>query len=483
MKMRNPKRLASLTRAKAAGENTGMIRRPQNSNPSADSLRRGFGWKHAFVGFFALSAMTASGLYLTRETWMTPVATVLDLKPVISKDNIADALSIAFPKNSVAKDLPKNLVLDLKGRQYPVSVEYATNDILTAEMTKMFQQYKPDYGAFVAMDATTGRILTLISYSPSDPMNGQNLALRATFPSASVFKVVTASAAIAERKMNAGSIVSFNGRAHTLYKRNIFQDTTNRWTTHLTLKDAFAHSVNAVFGKLGVFIVGPTEMKTYAERFGFNHKLPSDIPVQEGHAEITEDPWELAEASSGFTKHNTMSPLQGALIASAIANDGRLMEPYVVSSLKNEAGETVFTGGPRLSSTVIDPQSAAEMKILMRETVSSGTGRGSFRGFKKGAFGDIDVGGKTGSLTGTDPAGRYDWFVGYGVSGEHRLAVASLVISKEYWKVKSTVLARHAIELFFRDKMGVRSIVGDRRIASRRSVALAARRLRRAKRK
>ena len=446
-----------------------MIRRPRPSNASAPPSSRSLGWKHAFVGIFALVALTASGLYLTRETWMTPVATALDLKPEISKSEIAAALA----EKGVNLELPKDLILDLKGRQYPVSVEYATNDTLTTEMMKLFTQYKPDYGAFVAMDATTGRILSLISYSPNDKLIVQNLALRATFPSASVFKVVTAAAAISERKMNAGSIVSFNGRAHTLYKRNIFQETTNRWTTHMTLKDAFAHSVNAVFGKLGVFIVGPTELKSYAEKFGFNRKLPSDLPVQQGRAEITEDPWEIAEAASGFTKHNTMSPLQGALIAAAIANDGRLMEPYVVSRLANAAGETVFSGTPTLSNVVIDAQAAAEMKILMRETISSGTGRGSFRGFKKGDFGEIDVGGKTGSLTGNDPAGKYDWFVGYGVQGEHRLALASLIISKEYWKVKSTVLARRAIELFFRDKMGERSIAREKRVASRREKRVA----------
>ena len=183
-------------------------------------------------------------------------------------------------------------------------------------------------------------------------MMDENLALRATFPSASVFKVVTAAAAISERKMNAGSIVSFNGRAHTLYKRNIFGDATNRWTTHMTLKDAFAHSVNAVFGKLGVFIVGPTELKSYAEKFGFNRKLPSDLPVQQGKAEITEDPWEIAEAASGFTKHNTMSPLQGALIAAAeaIESSGRAVIVSVSAapgSIRRRPGAGASEAWPR----------------------------------------------------------------------------------------------------------------------------------------
>lgn len=408
-------------------------------------------------------ALVALGLFLTRDEWVGPMSAAVGLPPKITKLDIAQALS----EKGVVANLPKDLTLDLKGRSYPVSVEYATHPELTDEMMKLFAQYKPDYGAFVALDATTGRVLTIISYAEDDHWLHENLSLRATFPSASVFKVVTAAAAISERKMSAGSIVSFNGRAHTLYKRNIFQDSTNRWTTHMTLKDAFARSVNAVFGKLGVFIVGPTELKSYAEKFGFNRKLASDLPVQEGRAAITEDPWEIAEAASGYTKTNTMSPLQGALIAAAIANDGRLMEPYIVSQLKNSSGDVVYTGGPKLSNVVIEPQAAEEMKILMRETVSSGTSRGAFRGFKKGQMGYIDVGGKTGSLTGSDPEGKYDWFVGYGVAGEKKLAIASLVISKEYWKVKSSYLARKAIEVFFRENVASNGLTADRKIASR----------------
>lgn len=172
-----------------------------------------------------------------------------------------------------------------------------------------------------------------------------------------------------------------------------------------------------------------------------------------------------------------MSPLQGALIAAAIANDGRLMEPYIVSTLKNSEGEVVYTGTPKLSSVVIEPQAAAEMKILMGETVSSGTSRGAFRGFKKGSLGYVDVGGKTGSLTGNDPEGKYDWFVGYGTSGEQRLAIAALVISKEYWKVKSSYLARKAIEVFFQENLGEKAISANRRIASRgKRVALTSKR-------
>src|SRR5690606_24943528 len=139
--------------------------------------------------------------------------------------------------------------------------------------------------------------------------------------------------------------------------------------------------VSTVFGRLGVFIVGPTELRTYADRFGFDRHIVSDIPFQQGKAEITEDPWKIAEAASGFTQTNTMSPLQGALIGAAVVNDGKMMEPYIVQSLTDEEGRLVYQGVPTLSTDVFDVNTADEMKELMRETVVRGTSSGSFRNF------------------------------------------------------------------------------------------------------
>ena len=368
--------------------------------------------------------------------------------PGIQKREIA----LALAEKGVQDELPQDFVVHHRGVNVRVRPTYSFDENLDKEMRGLMASYKPDYGAFVAVDANTGRILSLISWNKNDEWIRDHMALRATFPSASVFKVVTAAAVISEKKMSADSIISYNGSRHTLYKRNLFKDDVTRWTQHVPLKEAFAQSINSVFGKLGVFLVGPTELKSYAEKFGFNRELPSDLPVQEGKALITEDPWELAEAASGFTKFNTMSPLQGALIASAIVNDGKMMEPYVVSSLANEEGKKIYEAKAHISQIVIDPQAAKEMRELMRETVESGTSRGSFRGFKTSSNALVDVGGKTGSLTGTDPKGKYDWFVGYGSSGGNKIAVAALTISREYWKVKSSYLARKAIETYFEEK-------------------------------
>jgi beta-lactamase class D len=86
---------------------------------------------------------------------------------------------------------------------------------------------------------------------------------------------------------------------------------------------------------------------------------------------------------------------------------------------------------------------------MLRETVQAGSARSSFAGFFHGAMAQVEVGGKTGSLSGLDPQGRYDWFVGYATAGPKKLAYAALCINRDFWYVKSAFIARKAIEHYF----------------------------------
>jgi cell division protein FtsI/penicillin-binding protein 2 len=329
-------------------------------------------------------------------------------------------------------------------------------------MEGLFKQYRPDYGAFVAMDASTGQILSIVSYSDKSDIK-ENMAFRATFPSASVFKVVTAAAAIENQKFSADTPIMFNGANHTLYKHNILKNPVNRWTRHATLKDAFAKSINTVFGRIGAFTVGPTELRTYADRFGFNRQIQADFLFQQGKAPIPDDAWGIAEAASGYTRDNTMSPMQGALIAATIVNEGVMMEPYLVQSVFTPEGTELYSAKPKVAQLSIEPSTAAELRRLMRETVVRGTSRKSFRGFERSKFADINVGGKTGSLTGTDPQGKYDWFVAFAEGRGRRIAFASLTIHQKLWRVKSSYLVRRAIEAYFKKD---EATAGKRRLGS-----------------
>lgn len=417
--------------------------------------------KRAIVAGAAIFAAALTGLFF-RDQVKQAITAGSAFGQKLTKSVLAEALIGRTTEAGVFEQFPTEVELMVGGVPTEAIVQYAFDPRLQHEMEGLFRQYRPDYGAFVAIDASTGRVVSMVSYIHDKADATYNMALKSSFPSASIFKVVTAAAAIAENNYSADTRISFNGRNHTLYRNQVLKLEQNRWTRSMSLRDAFAQSVNTVFGKIGFQTVGAQGLRMYADRFGFNRQIVSDVQIGMGRAPIKDDPWALAESASGFTRENTMSPLQGALIAAAISNDGIMMEPYVVETVHSHDGAIIYGAQPKISSVTVDPSTAAEVRALMRETVKRGTSRGSFRRFFRGNLAGLDVGGKTGSLTGVDPKGKYDWFVGFAQTGSRRIAVAALTVHKEYWRVKSSYLARRAFEAWYKDHPA-----GDRVAASR----------------
>jgi cell division protein FtsI/penicillin-binding protein 2 len=402
------------------------------------------------VFFLSGAALALAFLYFSRGP-RAALEARLPVPPVygVTKEIIAAQLGAQINQG----EFPAEAELEVDGIRKKALVEYGLMREAQARMEAMFASYKPDYGAFVAVDARTGRILSMISYT-RDREGLDNLALQATFPAASVFKVVTASAALDGNKATPDTIVEFNGANHTLYRRNVQDNRVNRWTRKMTMREAFARSVNVVFSKLGLFYVGAESLEAYAERFQFNRQIRADVPVQQGSVKIEpEDPWSIATTASGFTQDSKMSPLQGALIAAAAANDGVMMEPYLVERIQAEDGQALYRAEPREASVALEPKAAADLRALMRETVTRGTSRKAFRqALRKRAFDDVEFGGKTGSLSGLHPAGKCDWFVGYARYRDERIAVAALTVNEKKWRVKSSTLASEFLSGYIRNE-------------------------------
>jgi peptidoglycan glycosyltransferase len=363
----------------------------------------------------------------------------------------ADAVALSLESLQRGNPLPDNVTITHRGQAIPAKVTYTLDNEAQEYVESTLKQWGPDYAAFVAMDATSGRIIALASFQKNSTNKLGHMALRATYPAASVFKVITATAVIESRSFSASSVIPFTGSNHTLYRKNVFAKTENRWTRYMTLKDAFAKSVNSVFGKIGAFHVGAQTLKQYAERFMFNKRLQADFPVPMGGGVFEEDdPWHLVEVASGFTRLTTLNPVQGAMIAASVINDGVMMTPSLVDTVTTEKGDVLYRSTPLLASVTMSEQTAQHLRQLMRETTISGTSARAFRSIvRKRVFSDIEVGGKTGSLTGTDPSGKYDWYVGYAKSDDQKIAVAALTINQEKWRVKSAQLASDFVIRYF----------------------------------
>lgn len=359
-------------------------------------------------------------------------------RQLVTKEELSKHLGEAVRKNQ----LPENIQLEIASIPVQAKIDYALDEDLQRVSDRLLKNYRPDYGVIVAMDATTGRILAMSSHRSGRPSE-ENLALKASFPAASIFKVVTAGAVLDTQKVTPDTLVPFQGSNHTLYKRNVITQKENRWTRRMSVREAFGASVNTIFGKLGLFYAGPEVLREYAERFHFNHPIRADVPVDVGYSRFSaEDPWSVVSAASGYTQDNTMSPLQGAMIAAAVVNDGAMMEPWMIENVVDHQGNLLYSAEPRLAVHAIDATTAKSMRRLFRATVESGTSRQAFRkALRRRAFDEVEVGGKTGSLTGLHPRGKCDWFVGYMSDGTRKIAVAALTVNEEKWRVKSATLA------------------------------------------
>ena len=143
---------------------------------------------------------------------------------------------------------------------------------------EVLEKAEVPYGAVVAIEPSTGRVLGLVDHSTADP-NIQNLAGRANPPAASVFKLVTTVALLETTPVTPDYKTCFNGGARGISKRHLTDDPRRDKRCH-TLTQALAKSTNAVFGKLTYRHLNAGVLRRYAQGFGWDQEIPFAFPVR-----------------------------------------------------------------------------------------------------------------------------------------------------------------------------------------------------------
>ncbi len=306
------------------------------------------------------------------------------------------------------------------------------------------------YIGVVVMDPDTGRVLSMAGYDSND--SGKNTCTDALFPAASIFKIITAAAAVEECGFRSDSTLFLRGGRYTLYRSQLKKEAQGR---PVSLRDSFAQSINPVFGKLGIHFLGKKHLESQALAFGFNRPIRFEIPVERSVIRLSDDPFHLAEIASGFNRSTAISPLHGALIVSSIAaNQGRLPEPAIIDRLSDEKGRVLYRSRPRYLQRAVNPETSGIIKKMMQETIRSGTCRKIFRNHEKHpVLSRLHMGGKTGSIGSRNHENRrYDWFVGFAEEkeGGRKIAVSIVVTHEKYIGIKAGQYARMIMEEYFR---------------------------------
>lgn len=347
-----------------------------------------------------------------------------------------------------SKEWPQEI--PYKNRDY--KVKYTFNDKLTKYVKKELRRYRSDYASVVVIDNNTGKVLTAVDYTRATKAFGKKLSFSTTNPAASIFKVITAADLIENFDVDADTRFSFNGRSTTLYKYQL-KDKKNKWTRSQMFKKAFARSNNVVFGKAAIKKSNIQSLFSTANRFGFNEDIMQVLDFGSSMLFQASDDYNLAELASGFNKGTLISPVHGALIASIVANEGVLKKPYVVEEIQDEKTQRKVWKPEYVLSRAISKDTVEELQGMMRLTVTNGTARGAFRPYRTRKISNIEIGGKTGSITGGIPFGKRDWFISYAKpkesSSDKGISICVMIVNVKKWYVKSTYLAKNVIQYYY----------------------------------
>ena len=330
----------------------------------------------------------------------------------------------------------------------PLTVESSIDTDLQSYILRLLETSNTVRAAVVVMQPDDGRILAMVSYDSE--AKGESLCLKADYPAASLFKIISAAAALDSAGFSPEKEVTFVGRKHTLYK-NQLKNKKSKYEATISFKRAFASSINSVFGKLGIHDLGYEAMTKSAKNFFFDRSIPFDFPVGKSEIFIPEDDFGLAELASGFNKGTTISPLHAALLSSAVANDGVMMKPWVVERVTNGEGQVLYEGHESKMGVSVSPETARALRVLMKDTVIHGTCRKAFfRERRKKVYKNVELGAKTGTINDRNDEFKYDWLTAYVVpkNGRKDICIAVLGIHGKILGVRANRLGRSIIRYY-----------------------------------
>jgi penicillin-binding protein A len=334
------------------------------------------------------------------------------------------------------------------------NVEYSFDQALTEYIDRLLRRYRSDYSAIVVTDNNTGKVLAASGFQRAGNVYQRHLAFSSTHPAASLIKIVTAAKLLGDSELTPATRFSFRGRGTTLYRSQI-ESNSSRHLREQTLERAFAYSNNVIFGRAAIAHSDPDQFFSLAGKFGFNTKIMNDFDLSESIIYRPDSDYNFAELASGFNRETMISPVHATMLASIVANKGLRRLPRMISRISNaQTNETVWISQAQEEHMVLSAEVSEDLRRLMVATTQFGTARGAFRALPRKLRGKLEVGGKTGSITGGVPMGRRDWFVAYAMpvdslAGDSGISVAIMNVNIDKWHVKSTSLAKDIISHFY----------------------------------
>lgn len=355
--------------------------------------------------------------------------------------------------------IAERIMNEVKGEQnlgdtvyttYLYDLQKAANDALGS--------YK---GAVIAIEPSTGKILAMVSKPDFDPNTIVtdwdrwlkldpdesvliNRATQGSYAPGSVFKIFTTTEYLEEHPDDYNDF-SYHCNGSTTVKGNSIQCYDKIKHGDENLKKAFAQSCNSAFATIGLTL-NPTDFTKLCTKLLFNKKLPTEYPSAKSKFNLDDHSSNasIMEASIGQEK-TTVSPLHMALISSAIANNGILMETQVIDHTTNAKEVGVKSYDPEEYGRLFSNAQASILQEFMRETVLTGTAKA----LKSNQY---EAYGKTGSAQVSDSSdATHSWFTGYATDSSNKTIALAVIVEKSGSGSKFAVpIAKKVFDSYFR---------------------------------
>lgn len=294
---------------------------------------------------------------------------------------------------------PKN------GLSLVLTIDEVIQNIAERELSKMYEKYNAKAASIIVMDPRSGDILALanlpnydlnnVARRPTDAIRDR--AINDFFEPGSVFKIVTASAALEEKVVNLDTVFYCENGAYKIGKRILHDHTPHG---NLTFKEVIEKSSNIGTVKVaGLF--GAERMYKYMKAFGFYDKTGIDLPGEVVGMNRPLNKWSgVSMYAIPMGQEVTATAIQLARAIAIISNDGYAVKPRVVRYITDENGQALKEFPQKPLGRVISRETALKMRGILMGAVKTGTGR-------KAGVEDLNVGGKTGTAQKVEPGGVY----------------------------------------------------------------------------
>jgi len=315
-------------------------------------------------------------------------------------------------------------------------------------------------GAVVVLEASTGKILAMVSKPSYDPNKVDaiweelladdeeespllNRATQGLYPPGSTFKVLTALEYMRENPKTYLKY-EYDCSGSIEYGDMIMHCYNNESHGKLKLAMAFAESCNTSFASIGKNL-SSSNFYSLCEDFLFNTDLPINIESNPSSFTLKEDVANRSEAmQTAIGQGNTLiTPLHNAMIAAAVANEGVMMKPYVVDHIENAEGSIIKRYSPKKAAEPMTKEEAEYISKMMRLVVTDGTGT------KLNDL-EVEVAGKTGSAD-QDTGKAHAWFIGFAPYKNPEIVVSVIVESVGTGSNYAVPIAKEIFQEYFNE--------------------------------